>query len=171
MSFVWRTGAQNAPVPTPLTDTQLLIVRILITLTLGLGFVTGGLSLMTFRFYGRRMDQAWARRIQAWNDQQNQTYPAVHIPPPEFHPDDMVRSILPLSIRRAHSESSSCSVRDSQNSFHRSSYIFAPVPYPAAQFSETINIRPGNNATFNPDIVPTGPGQSSSIPPEIVEPH
>ncbi len=161
MSFVWRTGAQNAQPPTPLTDTQLLIVRILISLTLGLGLVTGGLSLMTFRFYGRRMDQAWARRIQAWNDQQNQTYPAVHIPPPEFHPGDLVRSILPLSMRRAHSESSSSSARDSQNSFNRSSYTFAPAPYPASHFPNTLN----------PDIVPIGPSHNSSPGQETVQPH
>ncbi|KJA15466.1 hypothetical protein HYPSUDRAFT_72059 [Hypholoma sublateritium FD-334 SS-4] len=66
MSFVWRTGAQTAPAPTPLTDTQLLVVRILITLVLGLGCVSGGLGLMTFHRYGRRMDRRWARRIQAW---------------------------------------------------------------------------------------------------------
>ncbi|KJA15465.1 hypothetical protein HYPSUDRAFT_172595 [Hypholoma sublateritium FD-334 SS-4] len=165
MAFVWRTGAQNAPDPTPLTDTQLLIVRILITSMLGLGFVTGGLSLMTFRFYGRRMDQAWARRIQAWNMQQNHSYPTVHIPPPEFHPGDIVRSMLPVSLRRARSESSSYSERDAQGPPNYPFHAFPQPSYPAAQSSENANnIGRRNSLARDPDIgVPADSGQGFSL--------
>lgn len=66
MSFIWRTSAQSTQSPPVLSNTRLLIIRIIISSVLGLGLLYGALVLRTFNRYGKTMDRAWKRRINEW---------------------------------------------------------------------------------------------------------
>lgn len=66
MSFIWRTNARSTQPPPALSDTGLLIIRVIISSVLGLGLLYGTLVLRTFSRYGTTMDRAWKRRINGW---------------------------------------------------------------------------------------------------------
>ncbi|KAH9477352.1 hypothetical protein JR316_0009558 [Psilocybe cubensis] len=74
MAFVWRTDTSGTSTPAPLSPHALLLVRILITLVLTLGFISGWLSLMTFRRYGHTMDRAWRNRVSSLAYSRNQLH-------------------------------------------------------------------------------------------------
>ncbi|PPR03922.1 hypothetical protein CVT24_008107 [Panaeolus cyanescens] len=66
LSFVWRTGDPVSGPPSPLSPRGLLVVRIVLTLVLGLGAIYGSLIFSTFRRYGESMDRKWKLRIDGW---------------------------------------------------------------------------------------------------------
>ena len=65
MSFIWRTGVTSTT-PPGLSDTGLLVIRIVMTVVLGIGVLYGFLILITFQRYGTVMDKAWKQRIDEW---------------------------------------------------------------------------------------------------------
>ncbi|PPR00865.1 hypothetical protein CVT24_000317 [Panaeolus cyanescens] len=66
MSFVWRTGTMADSEREPLTDKDVLIPRIVVSVVLSLGLIYFMLIALTLRRYGALMDRAWQRRIQDW---------------------------------------------------------------------------------------------------------
>ncbi len=66
MSFIWRTNAQDTQIPPVLSHAGLLLIRILLSSILALGFLYASLVLTTFSRYGDVMDRAWKRRIDGW---------------------------------------------------------------------------------------------------------
>ena len=73
MTFVWRTSVQDTNPPGDLSKGGLLVVRIVITVVLGLGMLYGWLILNTFSRYGEAMDKAWKKRIDGWLDEKAST--------------------------------------------------------------------------------------------------
>ena len=65
MSFIWRTGVTDTT-PPGLSDTGLLIIRIVMTVVLGIGLLYGILIMTTFQRYGSVMDKIWKQRIDKW---------------------------------------------------------------------------------------------------------
>ena len=65
MSFIWRTGVSSST-PHGLSNKGLLVIRIVMTVVLGLGVLYGVLIMTTFQRYGRVMDKAWKQRIDEW---------------------------------------------------------------------------------------------------------
>jgi len=65
MSFVWRSTATSTTAP-GISDTGLLVIRIVITVILGIGTLYGFLIITTFRRYGVAIDKAWKQRIDRW---------------------------------------------------------------------------------------------------------
>jgi hypothetical protein len=65
MSFIWRTGVTSTT-PPGLSDTGLLVIRIVMTVVLGIGVLYGFLIMTTFQRYGVVMDKAWKQRIDKW---------------------------------------------------------------------------------------------------------
>ena len=65
MSFIWRTGVTSTT-PAGLSDTGLLVIRIVMSVVLGIGVLYGLLIMTTFRRYGMVMDNAWKQRIKEW---------------------------------------------------------------------------------------------------------
>ena len=52
--------------PPRLSDTGLLVIRIVMTVVLGIGVLYGLLIMNTFQRYGTVMDKAWKQRIDEW---------------------------------------------------------------------------------------------------------
>ena len=65
MSFVWRAGVTTTT-PPGLSDTGLLVIRIVMSVVLGIGVLYGLLIMTTFKRYGMVMDKAWKQRIDEW---------------------------------------------------------------------------------------------------------
>ena len=66
MSLIWRRGATSTT-PPGLSDTGLLVIRIVMTVVPGIGFMLyGSLILATFKQYGRVMDEKWMLRVDGW---------------------------------------------------------------------------------------------------------
>ena len=65
MSFVWRSGVTNTA-PPGISNTDLLAIRITITVVVRIGMVYGILIMTTLRQYGVVMDIAWKQRIGRW---------------------------------------------------------------------------------------------------------
>jgi hypothetical protein len=65
MSFIWRTGVTSTTSP-GLSNTGLLVIRIVMTVVLGIGVLYGLLIITTFQRYGMVMDKAWKQRIDEW---------------------------------------------------------------------------------------------------------
>ena len=66
MSFVWRAGVSSTAPAGIVSDTNLLAIRITITIVLGIGIAYGILIIITFCQYGGFMDKAWKQRIGQW---------------------------------------------------------------------------------------------------------
>ncbi|KAF9445739.1 hypothetical protein P691DRAFT_805229 [Macrolepiota fuliginosa MF-IS2] len=65
MTFMWRSGAVPPDVFVAPPSTQLAF-QIFVSCVLGIGVIYGILTIMTFRRYGARMDDALRRRIDAY---------------------------------------------------------------------------------------------------------
>ncbi|KJA18069.1 hypothetical protein HYPSUDRAFT_45651 [Hypholoma sublateritium FD-334 SS-4] len=83
MSFIWRTNAQDTQIPPVLSHLGLLLIRILLSCVLGLGFVYGTLVISTFSRYGEAMDKAWKRRIDGWVQEKKFAHAPTPYPPPQ----------------------------------------------------------------------------------------
>ncbi|KAF8806754.1 hypothetical protein BYT27DRAFT_7101379 [Phlegmacium glaucopus] len=70
MSFVWRSNVTNTTSP-GISDTGLLVIRVVITVVLTIGVVFGFLIMATFRRYGEVMDKAWKQRIDRWIEEKS----------------------------------------------------------------------------------------------------
>ena len=81
MSFVWRSGVTSTT-PPGLSDTGLLVLRIFITVVLGMGVLYGFLIMTTFQRYGTVMDKAWKQRIDKWIKEEAEPFPQ----PPQDKP-------------------------------------------------------------------------------------
>ena len=71
MSFIWRTGVTSTT-PPGLSDTGLLVIRIFMTVVLGIGVLYGFLIMTTFKRYGLVMDKAWKQRIDEWIEEKEE---------------------------------------------------------------------------------------------------
>ena len=100
MSFVWRAGVTSTTPPGS-SDTCLLVMRIVMTVVLGIGVLYGLLIMNTFQRYGKVMDKAWKLRIDEWIAEKIAgNYPALDdapYPPPHWHPDPSARYQRPHS--------------------------------------------------------------------------
>ncbi|KJA18063.1 hypothetical protein HYPSUDRAFT_90259 [Hypholoma sublateritium FD-334 SS-4] len=86
MSFIWRTNAQDTQTPPVLSHVSLLLIRILLSSVLGLGFIYGALVLSTFSRYGEAMDRAWKRRIDGWVQEKKFVHVPAPYPPQPYYP-------------------------------------------------------------------------------------
>ena len=90
MTFVWRTGTTDPPLP-PLSPHAALGPRIVISSVLGLGLIYFLLVLNTFRRYGDDMDKAWIARVTGWareklsDEKRHHRYPG-ELRRPRSHP-------------------------------------------------------------------------------------
>ena len=102
MSFIWRTGVADTTTPTGLSNTSLLIIRIVMSVVLGIGVLYGILIMTTFQRYGLVMDKAWKLRIDEWLAEKaagnidpytldNRSYAPP--PPPHWYPNQYQRPI------------------------------------------------------------------------------
>ena len=66
MSFIWRSGVADTTPPPGLSDTGVLIIRVVMSAVLGIGLLYGVLIMTTFQRYGTVMDKAWKQRIDDW---------------------------------------------------------------------------------------------------------
>jgi hypothetical protein len=68
MSFVWRSGVTDTT-PPGISDTNLLAIRVVFTVVLGIGVLNVFLTVNTFRQSSQR-DTKWKQRIDGWIDEQ-----------------------------------------------------------------------------------------------------
>lgn len=66
MSFVWQTGPTANPQSRLLTDAEVMVPRVIISLVLALGLLYLLLIGLTFRKYSDPMEEAWRERIRGW---------------------------------------------------------------------------------------------------------
>ena len=141
MSFIWRTGVTSTT-PPGLSDTGLLIIRIFMTVVLGIGVLYGLLIMTTFQQFVN-MDKEWKRRIDTLIEEiavQNTDYPDLddrQYPPPHWHPDRSARYQRPTPSR-----------------YYQPSFSGG---YPR-------NTPPSSPAYAQPIIVPLPPGSPHSAP-------
>jgi hypothetical protein len=83
MSFVWRSGVTSTT-PPGLSDTGLLVLRIFITVVLGVGVLYGFLIMTTFQRYGTVMDKAWKQRIDKWIEEKAEPFPQPPLDKPSY---------------------------------------------------------------------------------------
>jgi hypothetical protein len=86
-----------------LSDTGLLVIRIVMTVVLGIGVLYGFLIMTTFQRYGMVMDKEWKGRIDKWIEEaaRNTGHPDLNDghPPPHLHPDQSARYQRPTPSR------------------------------------------------------------------------
>ena len=103
MSFTWRTG-MTSTTPPGLSNTGLLVIRIVMSVVLGIGVLYGLLIMNTFQRYGKVMDEEWKRRIDEWIKEEatrNVYHPYLdngQYPPPH-PPDRLARNQRPTPSR------------------------------------------------------------------------
>ncbi|KAF8815767.1 hypothetical protein BYT27DRAFT_7155352 [Phlegmacium glaucopus] len=68
MSFVWRSGVTDTT-PPGISDTNLLAIRVVFTVVLGIGVLNVFLTVNTFRQSSQR-DRKWKQRIDGWINEQ-----------------------------------------------------------------------------------------------------
>ena len=148
MSFTWRTGVTSTT-PPGLSNTGLLVIRIVMSVVLGIGVLYGILIMTTFQRYGQIMDKEWKRRIDEWIEAEatrNLNIDRSYLdngqyPPPHRHPDRSARYQQPTPSRYYQPSFG--------GGYPQNTLYFTP---------------PSSPAYVQPTIVPLPPGSPHSAP-------
>ena len=148
MSFTWRTGVTSTT-PPGLSNTGLLVIRIVMSVVLGIGVLYGILIMTTFQRYGQVMDKEWKRRIDEWIETEatrNLNIDHSYLdngqyPPPHRHPDRSARYQQPTPSRYYQPSFG--------GGYPQNTLYFTP---------------PSSPAYVQPTIVPLPPGSPHSAP-------
>ena len=161
MSFIWRTGVTSTT-PPGLSNTGLLIIRIVMSVVLGIGILYGLLIMTTFKRYGMVMDKAWKQRIDEWvaektaGNMDSYAYPTMDdrpYSPPHRHTGRSSRY-----RRRSHSQHYQPSSGDRYNA----EYI-PPSPHSSTPSYKSYTYAPGP-VHVPPTIIQLPPGSPHSAP-------
>jgi hypothetical protein len=151
--------------PPGLSDTGLLVIRIVMTVVLGIGVLYGILIMTTFQRYGMVMDKAWKHRIDDWIDEKatGKIDSYAQLPPddrPYYHRHYPDRSARYQRSRHSPSRYYRSSFDDVYpgNSYARA-HVHVP---PSPSSSGSADAPPINRAYAPPIIIPRSPHSTSS---------
>jgi hypothetical protein len=157
MSFIWRTGVTSTT-PPGLSNTGLLVIRIVMTVVLGIGVLYGLLIMTTFQRYGMVMDKAWKQRIDEWiAEKAGDPYAYSDLDDGPYRPRHRRRS------RRYHRHSPSRYYRDQPSyggRYPRDTIIIPPLSRSTTPSSRSYP----SPAYAQPTIIQLPPGSPHSAP-------
>lgn len=137
----------------------LILIRIAITVVIGVGFIFGVLILETFSRYGEAMDKTWKRRIDGWvTEKRDRVQASVYWNPSPKPADRSRRKSYQSSNTSEVTHAASLSIKSSSStvppfdptdsSIKRPSYFQYDEPYHGSEAEDSSNSSQLRNVTL-----------------------